>query len=532
MPPGRPPIARTKEEALTVRREQIRKNVQAFRKRKRAQMGSDGNCLVAKEEGDNFVLEELAHSGNQALSLTPSGKKTSNSVDTKQPEYHLNSSTPCPETAQKPFSKPNLPIMTTNIDDLTSLPPSVNTGPATLQQLASTVACTFSLDNAPTAAHWSQMVPFLVNRNRTLDLSIQALCLLQVNHLSRDDNTLPYSLIFYNRAVKSLQSALREADNMFKLDIFAATMTLGTYELYNGTTRHARGWMLHVEGGMAYLKMFSSMGRCALNHQMAFHFLETVCVFDALGSRKPNLFSRSKWWKDSVDRFGGSAYGPLLRMLTSLPGVLQRCDRAKCLELSTEAIIEWTRLLRLCLRLEDAFLDWFRRTLGGEELKFRYVREVPAIPGSIGADIHRLKNLDSNIAYPDFCTARLYLLYWSSIILLYDSITMILHRLNPRSSATNSLHSQITNSIDPFISSEAYKSTSNTFSSSILRSVEFCLDPKHGVVCKSLIILPLYVARNHFREYGDEEGAISCDTWLGSLGQKEMQFGLKAQMDI
>lgn len=34
MPRGRPPILRTKEEALNARREQVRKNVQAFRRRK------------------------------------------------------------------------------------------------------------------------------------------------------------------------------------------------------------------------------------------------------------------------------------------------------------------------------------------------------------------------------------------------------------------------------------------------------------------------------------------------------------------
>lgn len=57
MPRGRPPIPRTKEEALEVRREQIRKNVQAFRQRKRGLSGVEDEN-EEKSEGYTFVSED------------------------------------------------------------------------------------------------------------------------------------------------------------------------------------------------------------------------------------------------------------------------------------------------------------------------------------------------------------------------------------------------------------------------------------------------------------------------------------------
>ena len=510
MPRGRPPISRTKEEALTVRREQIRKNVQAFRRRKQAQDESDKGRGDDEEGGYTFVPEELEPPRWQR----PPQQEAVRTLNIRQ----RGNEPPPTGVRQEPVQTPLLPLA-----------PLIDNGPASLQQFTSNVAYTFPPGNAVTGAHWSQVVPRLVNRDRTLDLSIQALCLLQIGYFSHDDQILPKSLIAYHRALKSLQSALVHSENGFKLEIFISTMALGTYELVHGTSVHGRGWMLHFEGGIAYMKVFSTIGGCILSHRIAFHFLETICVFDALGSRKASCFSTSRWWKDSVDRFGGEAYGPLLRMVTTLPGVVEECDHAAIFASNLASDAECMRLLRLCLRLEDAFLEWFKRTmkrepLGNPQPGLRQSTRSSLIPSN---DLH--KKIDSNITFPDFYSARLYLLYWSSIILLYDSITTIFHTLHPSSPVSDTLAVQFHDSATAAISPRAYIATSHAFACFILRSVDFCLERKHGVLCKSLIILPLHVARNHFKSYKDEEQARLCEEQLGSLGQKDVQFGLRPE---
>ena len=60
MPRGRPPIPRSKEEALNIRRSQIRKNVQAFRKRQKEEIIEGCPPSRYEEEGITFVLEDAA----------------------------------------------------------------------------------------------------------------------------------------------------------------------------------------------------------------------------------------------------------------------------------------------------------------------------------------------------------------------------------------------------------------------------------------------------------------------------------------
>ena len=147
-------------------------------------------------------------------------------------------------------------------------------------------------------------------------------------------------------------------------------MGLAAYELLQGqatTGERGRGWMAHIEGATPYLNMYPDLNVYEFSHEACFHFLETICIFDALGARRPSCFSSSKWWRYSVDRLGDQGYEALLRMITTLPAVLEKADAAISLPPTAQAATTWTELLALCERLEDAFLDWFERNLGGNE---------------------------------------------------------------------------------------------------------------------------------------------------------------------
>lgn len=49
--------------------------------------------------------------------------------------------------------------------------------------------------------------------------------------------------------------------------------------------------MAHIEGATSYLNMFPDLNVCEFSHEACFHFLETICIFDALGARRPNCVS-------------------------------------------------------------------------------------------------------------------------------------------------------------------------------------------------------------------------------------------------
>ena len=69
---------------------------------------------------------------------------------------------------------------------------------------------------------------------------------------------------------------------------------------------------------------------------------------------------------------------------------------------------------------------------------------------------------------------------------------------------------------------------SHKFATNIHNSVRVCVQPKTGGVGKTLILLPLWIARNTLQERDDPQ-ARSCSALLDPLGQKNLTFGLRVR---
>lgn len=135
-------------------------------------------------------------------------------------------------------------------------------------------------------------------------------------------------------------------------------MALATYELLQGSSvSENRAWMYHIEGASSHLNHFPELDVCSCSLQLSFLSLETICRFDALGARKPPCFSTSEWWRRTVDRFRDHLYGALLRVVTSLPTLLQEWDESMELSTSVGAYERWFNLLQMAFCIETTFLN-------------------------------------------------------------------------------------------------------------------------------------------------------------------------------
>lgn len=436
-----------------------------------------------------------------------------------------------PSEIQAPFKTNQDPTMFGNSQYLIAIPPEINAARMSRQQFTSNAAIAFlpaqhSQDavSSETGSHWAQLIPDLVNRNDVLDSSVQALCLMQISHVKQERWLLRSSLTFYDKALQALQGALAGPAKAFRVELFAATMALATYELLQGIdTNESRGWMHHIEGASSYLNAFPELDVCSFSLQLSFHFLETICIFDALGARKPSCFSKSKWWQGTVDRFGAHGYGALLRMITSLPTLLQDCDESVSLSASVEVYDKWSALLQTAFQMETAFLDWFQTTMAQ---LLPYQLTVASAPQEAWNLDHA--NVQSNILFPNIYIARLYLLYWSSMILLYESIAELLIKIETYL-GQNKIQSS--NRCDPRHNAcmlDHHTQLSRAFAIKVRESAHFCLQPEIGIVGKTVILLPLWIARNHLQDRGDGE-ARWCSALLHQLGQNNLTFGLRVR---
>ena len=502
MPRGRPPKNRSKEEAVSARREQIRKNVQAFRDRKRLQQQQGSKTSQAEgEESPKSDDQNLLESKLDECLI-------------KDKRYLVNKN-----DSDATFGNSDYDSIVTSrsIDQSlaiwTRLPPEISYSQLSRQQFVSNCVAAFKPEsNLKTGPHWAETLPQIVNKDSTLDFSIQAICLMQLGNVKSQRWLLEEGSSYYGRALRTLNRRL-PTDTNPREEVFMAMMALSVYELFQGTDENCQGWLIHYQAAFRYLKEISqAKNGWVPDNQPMFHFLETLCVFDALGSRKPSYFSTSDAWSRCLARWGGETYGPLLGLMTSVPALLEAHDALlKADATGTPSLPSKSELLNQCFGLEDRFLEWHHSTSS----------YVPNFTFSSSETFQG----DTRLTFPNLFIARLHLLYWSALVLLVNTAASLFKSMR-QSSSPSSSPGLMDGPLSTSIMLQDSLSKSQRYALSIRQSVFFCLDPDNGIVGKSIVLLPIWIAKNHFQEVGDGGEVQRCNIILAALGQRDLNFGL------
>lgn len=514
MPRGRPPKNRTREEAVNARREQVRKNVQAFRERRRQQ----------QEPGNQTSLTEgvdPSKSDDQADDLSTHEERSS--VHGHGHDASLGDSDhDSKAVAHSGANKQSLALWT-------RLPPELSHSQLSRLQFVSNCVASFKPESIlNTGPHWTDTLPEIVNRDRTLDFSIQAICIMQLGNFTNQRWLLEEGSKSYGQALRTLTRRL-PTDKDFREEVFMAMMALSIYELFQGTDVNGQGWLIHYKAAFRYLKQLSqAKNGWVPNNQPVFHFLETLCIFDALGSRKSNYFSTSDAWSQSLDHWGGTTYGPLLGLMTSVPILVEAHDALLNPNPPAKPSQPPSRseLLTQCFRLEARFQEWHHDTTSRLQ-NFTFTTTSAMLPGSEDENGTRL-------IFPTLFIARLHLLYWSALVLLLDTAASLVESMHSNSDLIGP-DNYTGGPLSPSSSATLQDSQdkSHQYALWIRQSLRFCLDPENGVAGKSMVLLPLWVARNHFQqEAGNGMGEMErCNEILAALGQRDLNFGTDGVTD-
>lgn len=560
---GRKPLPRTKEETLQIRKEQVRRNVRAFRDRKKAGKGNDSvevrNGAVTSHDGRSAKL--CRSESFQSVIRTPRIPVLSHlHVDTPSLAVPHRSATASP-MKEAAFDAILPPRLTDGLLRDRRFPPStlqaeagidseVNrlgagfhlasknghslswhkqmiTGECTLQApgvlLASSgasnrlprevdnallvrrqfVANTSTLFVPPNQGgeldgavnlgpHWVKNVLFMVVPGDVVEQSLYPLCLLQIAYLKQDHNLLSASRYYYGQALRALRTSCRSANVAWR-HLFMCAMTLATYELFNGTGGCCVGWQCHLDGASAYLRRFARFDE-SMTDISYFYYLEAVCIFNPLKKRKSSRLSMSTWWRHCIEKYAGETYGSLLRLITPLPAYLEQFDYLVNLPSDTDTDTQnrKTVLLDHGFVLEHQFKTWLEdaaknvSSFSFEEVADSFVLSDTPTPAPS----------DVNYSFPSLWIARLYLLYWASVILLLEAMTALVLDLSDDSARKQNLPFSTCNlRISAML--EHMITQAKKFAMDIRRSTPFCLRPCNGILGKSIVLLPLWVAQQH-----------------------------------
>ncbi len=565
---GRKPIPRTKEETLQIRKEQVRRNVRAFRDRKKAGEGKDSenvrNGAVTSYYGRPAKLyhSESFHSVIRTPRISflshlhvdvppsavpyPSATASPTKDDafdailpprlTDEPprDRHLSSSAlqaeagtnsevnhvgagfqfasknGCNLTWHKLIvaekgTRPAPGILLASSRVSSRLPREVDSAMLTRRQFVANTSTLFVPPDqgelhgvVNLGPHWAKSVVFMGVPSDIVEQSLHPLCLLQIAHLKQDRNLLSASRYYYGQALRALRMCCRLANVVWR-ELFMCAMILGTYELFNGTGDCCVGWQCHVDGASSYLRRFARFDE-SMTDISYFYYLEAVCIFNPLRERKSSRWSMSTWWRRSIDKYAGETYGSLLRLITPLPAYLEHFDYLANLPSDKDTQNREIVLLNHGCILENQLRTWFENT----------AKHVPSFSyeefadSCVPLDTATLVPSDVQYSFPSLWVARLYLLYWASVILLLEAMTALVidifegtaRKPNSPSPACDLGRSSLLEDVN---------TQTKMFATQIRRSTAFCLRPCNGLLGKSIVLLPLGVAQKHLRDIDAEQ---------------------------
>ena len=526
MPRGRKPIPRSRDEALEARREQIRRNVQAFRERKRRAKEDEKNDETPGEPSEEVprtptVLDpstQLVPSPSLALRQLPcSSKEEAPTVNAASTNSQASTSQVRAATTSAISQSSHLTVPGA-IRGLQPLPPAIDNAFVLRRQFLANASLLFVPEGqlqlnrtCGLGPHWAQDIPCVGMPSKFLEQSLETLCLLQVAHLRQDRNFVMASRHSYGQALQALRIQSHSRNIPWK-EVFLAAMILGVCELLYGTNGGSAGFQYHLRGASSYLRRFTRYDE-SLTDQIYFYYLEAECVFNALALRKRSSLSPTTWWKCSIDRCAGKPYGSLLHLITPLPAFLEQFDHLIGLPSNPTTQARKLMLLDRGFLMEDELKDWF------DDVS----KNVPDFSYDDGGDFVILSDIpatspsDVQYTFPSVLIARLYLLYWASVVLLFESLIALVHDLSEHA-IDGEDQIPVRGPLPSVHVLENMIAQAKIFATNIRRSVAFCLYPRNGIMGKSVILLPLWVARKHLRQ-ADEEQARWCTAVLRRIGQ-------------
>ena len=95
---------------------------------------------------------------------------------------------------------------------------------------------------------WLQLAAAEADPGKPLSDALSALSMTRLGRIQKNPDLLLRGIQRYGDALREVQKALWNPDDMWKIQTLAATKVLGLYEIHENSTESVQGWTLHEEG--------------------------------------------------------------------------------------------------------------------------------------------------------------------------------------------------------------------------------------------------------------------------------------------
>ena len=268
-----------------------------------------------------------------------------------------------------------------------------------------------------------------------LQQGLDALSLVQIGSLYKDQAILKQAIRRYGNALTSLQGSISKGRYLHDDDVLAAVTVMATCELYTEIQNMGQGWGTHVQGAN---QLVAARGPDSIQSDLALLLYSNMrhgSLLHALINRK-TPFMASREWRDVAFRVPMSVHDSSTIFYDSaiqVPGLLERHDG---LDLDLPSALEdIDKILAESNRLETNIRSWFvswQARAAGECDLLCEQKPIDNFPTFIS--LCQDRTFDHAYYFPDFLIAYLHSLYWMVMHYLRTNTQMLhkhRHRLLP-----------------------------------------------------------------------------------------------------
>jgi hypothetical protein len=345
-----------------------------------------------------------------------------------------------------------------------------------------------------------------------LQQGLDALSLVQVGSLYKNQPLLKQAVLQYGNALKSLHKSISKGQFLYDDDVLAAVTVMATCELYEEIQSMGAGWGKHVQGAN---QLVAARGPESIQSDLALLLYSNMrhgSLLHALINRKAPFMATPRWRSVAfrVPKAVLDSSTLFYDMAIQIPGLLERHDE---LDLDhPKALEDIDKILADSNRLEADLRNWFVVWQAGAITEFRIVCEQKPIDSfptftSLCSD----RTFDHAYWFPDFLVAYLHSLYWT-----------VMHYLRTN---TQALHRHRHFLLPDWYPAEEHVVPENELLSYILslcKCIPFFVEPISSSTGNVGIFLPMKCAAMYFTQHGHWQWL----KWIGNVKNSVFVKGL------
>ena len=346
-----------------------------------------------------------------------------------------------------------------------------------------------------------------------LQQGLDALSLVQIGSLYKDQSLLKEGVTAYGKALTSLHRSISKEQFLYDDDVLAAVSVLATCELYTEIQGLVgAGWGKHVAGAN---QLVAARGPESIRSELALLLYSNMrhgSLLHALINRKAPFMATPEWRRVAfrVPRAALDHSTLFYDMAIQVPGLLEGHDE---LDLDRPNALESIdHLLADSNRLEADLRAWFIEWQSGEIVAQRIVcqqKPIDDFPTFISLCSDR--TVDTAYWFPDFLIAYQHSLYW-----------MVMHYLRTNTQMLHKHRHELEHDWYPAEATVVHESELLGYILNLCKCIPFFVEPISSSTGSVGIFLPMRCATMYFSKQGHWQWL----KWVGSVKNSVFVKGL------